>query len=301
MGEPRRFLITGATGFVGSRLTRRLVADGHDCHVVVRPDSALDELSPVRDRLTVHVHDGTTGGMSQLMEAAAPEVVFHLAAYFVAEHRSDDIDRLIEANLRFGAQLVDALCARERPLLVNTGTSWQHFHMAAYRPVSLYAATKQAFEDLLAYYADATRLQVITLKLFDTYGPGDPRKKLLFALANAAQSGEQMALSGGEQHIDMVHVDDAVEAFVLAGQRLLAGEVTEPESYAVSSGTAPTLRELVALFERASGGRLNVAWGARAYRAREVMHPWRGGTPVPGWAPKVGLEQGLRDMVTANG
>jgi nucleoside-diphosphate-sugar epimerase len=299
VGEAIRCLITGATGFVGSRLARRMVADGHDCHVVVRPDSKLDELTPVRDRLTVHVHDGTTNGMARLMDEAAPDVVFHLAAYFVAVHQPNDVDRLVEANLRFGTQMVEALSERERPLLVNTGTSWQHFHMAAYRPVSLYAATKQAFEDMLAYYADATPLQVITLKLFDTYGPGDPRKKLLFALSNAARSGERMALSGGEQHIDLVHVDDAVEAFVLAGKRLLSGVVHEPESYAVSSGAAPTLRELVNTFARVAG-ELNVDWGARPYRAREVMHPWRGGDPVPGWIPKVGLEEGLRGMVTAN-
>ena len=91
---------------------------------------------------------------------------------------------------------------------------WQHFGTPDYRPVNLYAATKQAFEDVLAYYADAQGIAAVTLELYDTYGPGDPRRKLIRILFEAARSGEPIQLSPGEQVIELLHVDDAVPRIV---------------------------------------------------------------------------------------
>ena len=60
-------------------------------------------------------------------------------------------------------------------ILVNTGTSWQHYENKDYSPVNLYAATKQSFEAILQYYVEVASLKAITLKLFETYGLDDPR------------------------------------------------------------------------------------------------------------------------------
>jgi nucleoside-diphosphate-sugar epimerase len=160
--------------------------------------------------------------------------------------------------------------------------------------VSLYAATKQAFEALLDFYIDAHGFRAITLKLFDTYGPRDPRPKLLSLLATAAATGVALDLSAGEQLIDLVYIDDVVEAFVLAGQRLLSGASGASETYAVSSGSPVPLRQLVAQYAAVTGAQLNLRWGARPYRAREVMVPWNTGAALPGWAPTVSLEEGFR-------
>ena len=101
-------------------------------------------------------------------------------------------------------------------------------------------------------------------------------------------------MSPGEQMIDLVHVDDVVEAFVLSAQRLVSGTVEGHERYAVSSGRPIKLRELVELFVRVTAGPLAIEWGGRPYRDREVMIPWNTGSPVPGWQPKVGLEEGIQ-------
>lgn len=78
----------------------------------------------------------------------------------------------------------------------------------------------------MQYYIEASGLRVITLKLFDTYGPDDPRPKLMNLIQRMAMDNQPLAMSPGEQQIDLVHVEDVVRAFMVASERLLAGEVT---------------------------------------------------------------------------
>lgn len=283
----KRALVTGATGFVGQALVRRLVGDDWQVFAIVRPSSRPADLAGA----TTLTCDGTVDSLIRACGQAKPDVVFHLASLFISEHAPKDVRPLIESNLVFGCHLAEAMVKNGAKALVNTGTSWQHFHSDTYRPVNLYAATKQAFEDLLAYYQDVHDLRVINLKLFDNYGPGDPRPKLFAALRKA--NDQPMDFSGGRQLVDLVYVEDTVEAFVLAAERLLSRKVRRSETFAVSSGRPIPLRRLVALFEKVSGKKLQIRWDARPYRAREVMKPWSAGRRLPGWKPRIPLEKGL--------
>lgn len=288
----RRALITGATGYIGSSLTKRLVTEGWDVHIVVRPNSKLDVLSPALASITIHEHDGTIEGMIGLMGAARPDMVFHLASLFLAQHKPEDIGALINSNVLFSTQLIEAMVANEIKYLVNTGTSWQHHNNEGYNPVNLYAATKQAFEDILAYYVDAHGLKATTLALFDTYGPNDPRAKLIALLWKTARTQEPLFMSPGEQLIDLVHVDDVLDAFVMAAHALTNQEVNHTR-YGVSSGHPMRLIDLVATFQKATGHTLPITWGGRPYRPREVMVPWTDHKNVPGWKPEIAFEKGI--------
>lgn len=291
-GAPRRALVTGASGFVGAALTRRLLADGWEVHLLLRPGSAAGALPPAGPQLHLHRHDGSTRQLIDILRAAAPQTVFHLASLFLATHQPDDVERLIQSNLLFSTQLAEAMAACGVRRLVNTGTSWEHYEDQAYNPVCLYAATKAAFTALLRYYVEVHGLRVVTLKLFDTYGAGDTRPKVLNLLKRLANDGSALGMSPGEQLMDLVYIDDVMDAFVLA-----AGQLdTQPEAmveYGVSSGQPVPLKTVAALYAQVSGKALNIAWGGRPYREREVMVPWHSYRSVPGWQPKVTLAQGL--------
>ena len=296
----QRALVTGASGYVGSQLARRLVSEGWDVHVLVRPGSDLAPLADVRAALTVHVFDGATAALVERVREAAPDAVFHLAAAFLAQHRPEDVATLVQANLLFSTQLLEAMAANDVRLLVNTGTAWQHFGNRDYDPVNLYAATKQAFEAILAYYVNAHGLAAATLLLFDTYGPHDPRPKLVKALWNAARDGTRLSMTSGEQLLDMVYIDDVLDAF-LAAEQALRGARSVQLRYGVSSGAPLDLKALVAAFEAATGLRVDVGWGERPGRPRDVTTPWTGFVPPPGWQARVGLEEGLRRSGEADG
>lgn len=290
----RRALLTGASGFVGSALTRRLLADGWDVHLLLREGSSADGLPAEDERLHIHRHDGSTVNLIEIMRAAAPEAVFHLASLFLATHKPEDVERLIHSNLLFSTQVAEAMAACGVRHLVNTGTSWEHYEDANYNPVCLYAATKQAFAALLHYYVECHGLRVVTLKLFDTYGAGDTRPKVLNLLKRIALEGTSLGMSPGEQLVDLVYIDDVIDAFMLAYEQLADGsQQAAMEEYGVSCGAPLPLREIAALYAQVSGKPLAIDWGGRPYRDREVMVPWHSYRSVPGWRPKVDLATGL--------
>jgi len=289
-----RALVTGATGFVGSHLVARLLADGWDIHAIAVQESRDLPAFAHPEDVTVHVVDGTTESVLSAVAGAKPDVVFHLASLFLADHGPDDIERLIASNVLFGTQVLEGMYAADCTRFVNTSTSWQHFEDADYDPVCLYAATKQAFEAIVDFYVSARGFSVVTLELFDTYGANDPRPKLFHLLDRVSRDDSTLDMSAGEQQLDLVYIDDVVSAFVGAGEMTARDAKGAQERFVVSSGRHISLRDLVGAYARTTGRDVHVNWGARPYRAREVMVPWTSGRPLPGWEPKVSLERGIQ-------
>jgi nucleoside-diphosphate-sugar epimerase len=258
---PKTALITGATGFIGSHLARRLVKDGWTVHAVVRSSSNHDLIHDIEDAIYFHIYDGTIDSMQGIFAESRPDIIFHLASLFLSQHQPQDITALIQSNITFGTHLVEAAVANDCFQFINTGTSWQHYENEDYNPVNLYAATKQAFEDILKYYVEAQGLKVITLKLFDTYGPDDPRPKLMNLLKRAAETGETLEMSPGEQLIDLVHVDDVVEAFCLTQGLIDEMDGSLMKDYGVTSSDPRSLKEIVFKIENELGKKISVNWG----------------------------------------
>lgn len=289
----KRALLTGITGFIGLNLGKALVQDGWDVYGIVRETSKVERVEQeLGDKVTLLIH-GKEQDLNAIVAKVKPDVVFHLASVFLSSHTYNDISPMIASNVTFGTELLEAMAANGVKNFVNTGTSWQHYNNEDYNPVNLYAASKQAFLDIIRYYQEAQNVKVINLELFDTYGPGDPRRKLFALLKEISETHETLKMSKGEQLIDIVYIADVVSAFVLAGNYLLDGDYDKCGTYAVSSGQAIPLRELVVKFAEISGRELNIEWGARPYRDREVMKPWHTGKYLSGWKVKYSLKVGL--------
>ena len=294
-------LMTGITGFIGSRLAMALARDGHRISALVRETSRWDILPEcLQKQVSFYVIKDSS--LSHLMEDAVKtngtvDLVYHLASLYLPKHSYEDIPALISSNVMLGTFLLEGMKEHGIRNLVNAGTSWQHYRSAPYSPVNLYAATKQAFEDILQYYEEVAGIRAITLQLFDTYGKGDKRKKIVAMLRELSEKGGTLAMSPGEQLMDMVHIDDVVRAFLTAGDLLRRGDPNVCGVYGVSAGKRYTLRELAAIFEQVTGKKLDIQWGGRSYREREVMVPWTDARSLPGWHAEIDVQEGIRSIL----
>lgn len=288
----KRVLITGITGYIGSRLARALL-DGGEVYGLVREPLHTEYIADIQDRLRLVTVDGTYESVDAAVGSVRPEIVYHLAAFYTGAHGPQATPKLIESNIAFGGYLLEAMAVHHVPALVYASTVMAHYKGAEYRPLNLYAATKRAFSDLLAYYTDAGLLRAVTLVLSDTYGPGDHRPKILNLIRQAAESGERIALTSGTQVYDVVYIDDVVSAFRMAGERLLRGAAGN-EVFQIISEAPLSLRETVEKMTQVNRLTVNAAWGERPAAEREMGSAVRLYPALPGWRPGVSLEDGLR-------
>lgn len=298
---PERVLITGASGYIGRHVAAAFAARGSEVHALVRAPSRLEPLLELVPEVRVHRCDQSLNDVPAVVRASRPGLIVHLAARITAGPEPEEVTDLVKSNILLGAHLLEAQNKSGGGGFINTGTFWQHAGGRGYSPMNLYAATKQAFETILEYYASAGRVRPMTLVLYDVYGPADPRGRLISQLHDALRTGQQLALSPGKQQLELVHVADVAAAYVRAAELLeQSPRFGDCRRFGVTSSAPRTLRNVIATYARVAGRRPAVAWGGRAYREREVMKPRRF-RRLPGWAPSLPLEEGLRLVLESDG
>jgi nucleoside-diphosphate-sugar epimerase len=290
MRSMHRAVVSGITGHLGVEVARQLVAAGVEVFGLTRQHAALDH--PVVASANLRRIDGCTETLLGIFAELRPDTVFHLAGLSRRTHRSEDIVPFVEANILLGTQILEAMRLSGCGRIVTAGTYLQHFDSDEYRAFNLYAATKQAFEGLLAYYVEEYGLTAVRLTLCDIYSEHDKRPKLMTDIVNSWASGIPLRLREARARIDLIHVADAAAAFLQAARLIESADIPSQTltRYSVSSGRDLTATELVELFERVSGKTLNVVQG-NAAPVRNLT-PWRG-AGMPGWMPRISLEDGI--------
>lgn len=270
-----RILVTGATGFVGQHLLPYLEKQGHEVYALVRPST--DGSKVYTNHLYVF-EDDIEHLASYLLENHVDGII-HLASLYIAQHKPADIKNIVTSNVYLGTAVMEAAVKAGVKWFLNTGTIWQNYNVEPYSdkycPVNLYAASKQAFMDMAKYYTEVSDIRFCTLKLCDTYGANDTRRKIFALFEQIAKSGECLKMSPGDQKLDIVHIDNVVRDFEALAEKLDNGEQLR-EEYVVSSGRQKSLKEIAKQYEINHQVTLNIEWGGRPYRKREVMVPYIG-------------------------
>lgn len=289
-------IITGATGYIGSHVTRHLLNQGWTVSIIAQSQFGYDNIKDIKSEIDIFEYEGDINALISFFKRKDADVVMHLAAAVISDYTPEQIRVLIRSNIEFGTQILEAMKFSSTRLFIGTGSYWQNFSSDSYNPVDLYAATKEAFEKIVQYYVDAHGFRAITLRLFDVYGEDDTRPKLWTLLQDIAGTEKSIDLSPGEQLIDLIHVTDVARAYECAYRYLIDNPKVNNEIFGVLSGNFRTLKEIVDVFQSVLNKKINVNWGGRAYRKREVMIPCKNYKILPNWKQTISVVDGLTNF-----
>lgn len=300
-----RVLVTGAAGFVGANIVRRLSESGHDVHAVGYLTSDRWRLSEL-DGVAFHDADLAAPGIaSALVAEVTPQWIFHLAAHggysWQVESR-----RICEANLQATIELADAAERHDVQAFIHAGSSSEYGfkdHPAdeqeRLEPNSTYAVTKAAATAYCRHRARTGNLPAITLRLYSVYGELEDSRRLVATLLAEGLRGRLPPLVRPDTARDFVYVGDVCEAFILAAQRAedLGGEI-----YNVGSGRQTTVREVVEQVRLLLEIKEQPDWGTHEQREWD-SDCWCASTTRTArdlhWCARTDVESGLRRMLRA--
>jgi CDP-paratose synthetase len=284
-----KIIVSGATGFIGSNLVPRMLTEGLDVAALVRKGAKLEALSGSLDRIQLYNCD-TYQNIERAITSYSPDVVIHLAAYYVNNHSHKDIDELIDSNIKLGTNILEAMANAEVARLLTVGTRWQHLDDYEYNPANLYSATKEAFKNILSFY-QKRGIRHKTLELCDTFGERDTRGKIVELLVKAGIEGKDLRLSPGNQVLDISYVGDVCSHICTCIQ---SDEYFNNTTDSLS-GTEICLKDLGSMIESVIGNGGHYLWNAMPYRGNEVMCPPAYYTKV--FIARQSLESRLKDYI----
>jgi CDP-3, 6-dideoxy-D-glycero-L-glycero-4-hexulose-4-reductase len=287
-------IITGATGYIGSHVLRHFLSKGWDVHIVADPKFGYANIDDVLSLIDVFEYDGNINNLCNHFNSINADVVLHLAAAVITNYIPEQASVLIQSNIQFGTEILEAMKQSGTKLFVGTGSYWQNYNCEDYNPVDLYAATKEAFEKILKYYTEVENIRAITLRLYDVYGTEDRRPKLWNIIKQKAGSIEPLDMSEGEQLLDMVFISDVCTAYEQAYHLLNNDNQIKNSVYGVYSNRRKPLKEIVEIYRSMLNEPVIINYGSKPYKKREVMKPTDRLEVLPGWQPQVSLEEGLK-------
>ncbi|WP_332639680.1 NAD-dependent epimerase/dehydratase family protein [Brevundimonas sp.] len=277
-----RFLVTGSAGFIGFHLCRRLLIDGHQVVGIDNFSEYYDVALKHSRNAILETHHNSfkverlsledRSELDRAWEAAAPDVVIHLAAQAGVRYSIDHPEAYVSANLVGTFNVLEAARRFQPQHLLAASTSSAYgantempFRETdkAVHPMTLYAATKGATELMGHSYSHLFGVPTTFFRFFTVYGPWGRPDMALFKFTKAIIADEPIEVYGqGEMSRDFTFVDDLVEGIVRLAATIPGGDPVPGDTLSpvapfrlvnVGGGAPSNLMDYIGELEKALG------------------------------------------------
>lgn len=303
-------LVTGGGGFIGSRLCERLVQSGATVRAFVRYTSRA-EIGLLRflepDILKkVEIIRGDLRDFSAVEQASrGVDIVFHLGALISIPYSYVHPVETVQTNLLGTLNILEA-CRKSGAKLVHTSTS-EVYGTALRVPIdedhplqgqSPYSASKIGADKLVESYFRSFGLPTVTVRPFNTYGPGQSTRAVIPTIITQALAGGVVRLGNLDAIRDFTYLDDTVEGFLLTAQ----ADTWNGETYNLGSGEEISIGAIAALIFRLMGKQAEIQLEKSRLRPEKsevlrLISDNRKAKLELGWQPTVGMEEGLQRTI----
>ena len=307
----KRILITGAGGFIGSHLTKKLVSMKADVRALVRYNSRGDhgmlEFMPAEMKEKVDIIMGDLRDAETILNTVKNiDIVFHLGALIAIPYSYLRPREVIETNIMGTLNVLNAARASNVKKIIHTSTS-EVYGTSRYVPIdenhplqgqSPYSASKIGADKIAESFYRSYDLPVATIRPFNTYGPGQSSRAVIPTIISQALKSDTVYLGSLHPTRDLTYVEDTVNAFIkVAESDRSIGEVVN-----IGSNFEIPIGELAEKIFTLMGKPLKIISTDERSRPEksEVERLWADNSKAGqliGWAPRVTLDDGLEKTI----
>ena len=238
--------------------------------------------------------------VSKEIKLNKPDLIINCAADQNSNDDEKAIMNLFNSNLKATVLFLNqAVKNNNFKGYISFGTKWEYNEQRKFNPLNFYAATKHANDTFLKYYSLKKSISTVSLKIFETYGKYDDRKRILNLLLENYRRQKTLKITPGNQFLDYVNVSEICNLIKLICDDILSNKLKGFNIYTVSSKKPIKLKSLVKKLDQILSKKLKVKIGAKKYRKNEAMKPIKKIYNYPGWKPKLNLIKELKNIFDA--
>ncbi|HEX8965187.1 MAG TPA: NAD-dependent epimerase/dehydratase family protein [Patescibacteria group bacterium] len=298
-------LVTGATGFVGSHLVKRLINEKYTVHVLVRESSDTSKIKDVLPK--VYVHIVSLEDKQKLTESVSkikPAYIFHLATNGLFSGIEKPFKEILKTNVLGTINLIEACNNIPYKCFVNTGSSSEYGEKEKIMtetdvcfPQSSYALSKLTATLFCVKTAKENKKPIVTLRLFSPFGANDDNRRLIPYVIQNAKENKPISLSSPDSVRDYIYIKDVVDAYLacIKNAKKISGEIIN-----IGSGKEYSIKEIVAAITSLTNSKSKIAWNSNKNKRFESTH-WqaniRKAKKLLDWTPKYSFKQGLKEIM----
>ena len=277
-------IIIGASSFLGSNLYARFKKVNQKTHTLsYRPKADLEFFKNLEKLLVKNnIQNIYICGRSQS-----------------GSDSSDELVDLFKSNIEMPG-MICSLVKQSSPhtAIISFGSSWQFNSSLQSYPFNLYASSKSAAEKIFEHFV-LDGIKICSLRLYDTYGKNDIRPKIVNLIVDAIKSNKKLKMSGGEQLINLVHIEDVLDAVEVATNTLHKSNLNKLLIYSVKSNKSIMVKEIIDIYEDILNMNLRHLFELDhyPYRDRERFELSDDDKCPDGWNQKISLLEGLSQII----
>jgi len=301
--KDKKVLVTGGAGFIGSHLTDRLVSEGAKVSVIVKYNSIIDSprLVKIWNKINVIEADLRNTDSVSEMKKMNFDVVFHLAAY---NHVGDSFKHVFEnvnSNLFSTINLLNH--GPKIKKLIHMGTSEIYGIQKKLpfdtketpNPMSPYGVTKYASELFSLLKSKHTKLNLICVRPFNTFGPFQSEKAIIPEIILKCLQNKEIKTTAGEQTREFNYIDNIIDGILFLDRKIQHS--LEPIN--IGSNKPIKIKSLVQKIHKFSKSSSRLKIGFLNYRPNEIwkMQANNKFLVSKGWKSKISFDEGLKKTI----
>ena len=284
-----KILLTGATGFVGSHILKRLLELGEDVVIILRETSSLERIKNLNG-FSVFKVNNQLSNLDELYQKHQINTIIHVSTEY---GRSLDYSSVLMSNVIFPIKLIEKADMKNLKLFINTDSFSSKFQDSTY--LKEYVSSKRIFKE---YLKSIFGFQVINLQLEHVIGEYDSNGKFITFLFNEMLNNtKKIKLTEGNQKRDFIYISDVVDAYITTLK--YKNYKKKFVDFEVGTGQSIPIKEFVLTMHKILQSKSELLFGYIETRTDEIMDSSANNLDLIklGWHPKFTIQIAIHNIL----